>query len=67
MIEVESLTKRYGERLALDGLGFVVGPGIVTGFLRPNGVGNKSTAMRMMAGLDEPTAGWVWRLRRSDA
>jgi len=58
MIEVENLSKRYGEKLAVDGLDFVVQPGVVTGFLGPNGAG-KSTAMRMIAGLDEPTAGRV--------
>jgi ABC-type multidrug transport system ATPase subunit len=58
MIEVENLSKRYGEKLAADGLDFVVQPGIVTGFLGPNGAG-KSTTMRMIAGLDEPTAGRV--------
>jgi ABC-2 type transport system ATP-binding protein len=56
MIEVENLSKRYGEKLAVDGLDFVVQPGIVTGFLGPNGAG-KSTTMRLIAGLDEPTAG----------
>jgi ABC-2 type transport system ATP-binding protein len=56
MIEVENLSKRYGEKLAVDGLDFVVQPGIVTGFLGPNGAG-KSTTMRMIAGLDEPTTG----------
>jgi ABC-2 type transport system ATP-binding protein len=58
MIEVENLSKRYGEKLAVDGLDFVVQPGVVTGFLGPNGAG-KSTTMRMIAGLDEPTAGLV--------
>ena len=58
MIEVENLTKRYGDKLAVDGLNFVVQPGIVTGFLGPNGSG-KSTTMRMIAGLDPPTAGRV--------
>jgi ABC-2 type transport system ATP-binding protein len=58
MIEVESLSKRYGEKLAVAGLDFVVRPGVVTGFLGPNGAG-KSTTMRMIAGLDEPTAGRV--------
>src|SRR5215467_638699 len=58
MIEVENLSKRYGETLAVDGLDFVVRPGVVTGFLGPNGAG-KSTTMRMIAGLDEPTAGRV--------
>ena len=58
MIEVANLSKRYGEKLAVDGLDFIVQPGIVTGFLGPNGAG-KSTTMRMIAGLDEPTAGRV--------
>ena len=58
MIEVENLSKRYGHKLAVDGLSFVVQPGIVTGFLGPNGSG-KSTTMRMIAGLDQPTAGRV--------
>jgi ABC-2 type transport system ATP-binding protein len=64
MIEVENLSKRYGEKLAVDGLDFVVQPGIVTGFLGPNGAG-KSTTMRLIAGLDEPTAGRV-RVNGSD-
>ncbi|MFD5570090.1 ATP-binding cassette domain-containing protein [Streptomyces cadmiisoli] len=58
MIEVEGLTKRYGEKVAVNGLTFTVRPGIVTGFLGPNGAG-KSTTMRMMLGLDRPTAGDV--------
>src|SRR6195952_3653691 len=58
MIEVENLSKRYGTKLAVDGLSFVVQPGMVTGFLGPNGSG-KSTPMRMIAGLDRPTAGRV--------
>jgi ABC-2 type transport system ATP-binding protein len=58
MIEVENLSKRYGTKLAVDGLSFVVQPGIVTGFLGPNGAG-KSTTMRMIAGLDQPTSGRV--------
>jgi ABC-2 type transport system ATP-binding protein len=58
MIEIRSLSKRYGDKLAVDGLDFVVQPGIVTGFLGPNGAG-KSTTMRLIAGLDEPSAGSV--------
>jgi ABC-2 type transport system ATP-binding protein len=58
VIEVANLSKRYGEKLAVDGLDFVVRPGTVTGFLGPNGAG-KSTTMRMIAGLDEPTGGRV--------
>ncbi|MFE2581932.1 ABC transporter ATP-binding protein [Streptomyces sp. NPDC059378] len=58
MIELEGLSKRYGEKVAVSGLTFTVRPGIVTGFLGPNGSG-KSTTMRMMLGLDRPTAGDV--------
>ena len=58
MIEVENLSKRYGETLAVDGLDFAVQPGVVTGFLRPNGAG-KPVTMRMIVGLDEPAAGRV--------
>ncbi|MGW5235868.1 ABC transporter ATP-binding protein [Streptomyces nodosus] len=57
MIEAHQLTKRYGERVAVDRLGFTVRPGVVTGFLGPNGAG-KSTTMRMLLGLDAPTSGW---------
>ncbi|GAA0451591.1 multidrug ABC transporter ATP-binding protein [Actinoplanes capillaceus] len=56
MIEVQELTKRYGDKTAVDGLTFSVKPGIVTGFLGPNGAG-KSTTMRMILGLDKPTSG----------
>jgi ABC-2 type transport system ATP-binding protein len=58
MIELEGLTKRYGDKVAVDHLSFTVRPGIVTGFLGPNGAG-KSTTMRMILGLDRPTAGDV--------
>jgi ABC-2 type transport system ATP-binding protein len=58
MIEIDGLTKRYGDKMAVDGLSFVVEPGVVTGFLGPNGAG-KSTTMRVIAGLDRPTAGTV--------
>ena len=58
MIEVENLTKRYGEKLAVDGLDFVVQPGVVTGFLGPNGAG-KTTTMRILAGVFPPTGGTV--------
>ncbi|MFE0512179.1 ABC transporter ATP-binding protein [Streptomyces sp. NPDC058964] len=58
MIELEGLTKRYGEKVAVNNLSFTVRPGIITGFLGPNGAG-KSTTMRMILGLDHPTAGDV--------
>ncbi len=56
MIEVAGLTKTYGRVRAVDDLSFVVRPGRVTGFLGPNGAG-KSTTMRLILGLDTPTAG----------
>jgi len=55
-IEVTTLTKRFGSKLAVDELSFSVQPGVVTGFLGPNGAG-KSTTMRMILGLDYPTKG----------
>ena len=58
MIEVENLSKRYGDKLAVDRLSFSVPAGTVTGFLGPNGAG-KSTTMRMIAALDQPTTGRV--------
>jgi ABC-2 type transport system ATP-binding protein len=48
-----TLVSGTGKKLAVDGLGFVVQPGVVTGFLGRNGAG-KSTTMRMIARLDEP-------------
>ncbi|GAA3160415.1 ATP-binding cassette domain-containing protein [Planomonospora alba] len=50
------MSKRYGDRTAVDDLSLDVKPGAVTGFLGPNGAG-KSTTMRMILGLDRPTAG----------
>jgi ABC-2 type transport system ATP-binding protein len=56
MIEARDLTKRYGDKLAVDHLTFTVEPGRVTGFLGPNGAG-KSTTMRLILGLDRPQEG----------
>ncbi|WP_440107533.1 ABC transporter ATP-binding protein [Streptosporangium sp. H16] len=58
MIQIDGLTKRFGDRTAVDDLTFTVEPGRVTGFLGPNGAG-KSTTMRMILGLDAPNAGSV--------
>jgi ABC-2 type transport system ATP-binding protein len=58
MIEVQGLTKRYGEKTAVDELTFGIEPGKVTGFLGPNGAG-KTTTMRLILGLDYPDAGTV--------
>jgi ABC-2 type transport system ATP-binding protein len=56
MIEAHDLTKRFGEKVAVDHLSFTVQPGRVTGFLGPNGAG-KSTTMRLILGLDRPNGG----------
>jgi ABC-2 type transport system ATP-binding protein len=58
MIEVRGLTKRYGDKVAVDDLSFGIEPGKVTGFLGPNGAG-KTTTMRLILGLDYPNAGTV--------
>jgi ABC-2 type transport system ATP-binding protein len=56
VIQAIGLTKRYGDKLAVDDLSFDVRPGTVTGFLGPNGAG-KTTTMRMILGLDRPDHG----------
>jgi len=56
VIEAESLTKRYGDLLAVDGVSFAVQAGEIFGFLGPNGAG-KSTTVRMLTTLLEPTSG----------
>jgi len=58
MIEVRGLSKRYGDKIAVNNLSFSVAPGKVTGFLGPNGAG-KTTTMRLILGLDYPDAGDV--------
>ncbi len=58
MITITALTKRYGQRVAVDDLTFDIAPGRVTGFVGPNGAG-KSTTMRMMVGLTRPDHGDV--------
>ena len=58
MIEIEGLVKRYGEKVAVDGLDLRVGRGVFFSFLGPNGAG-KTTTMKIMAGLLQPTSGTV--------
>lgn len=58
MIEVEQLTKRYGSRVAVDGVSFRVKPGEIIGFLGPNGAG-KSTTLRMLTGYLAPNQGSI--------
>jgi ABC-2 type transport system ATP-binding protein len=58
MLELDGLTRRYGERVALDGLSFTVQRGQMLGFVGPNGAG-KTTAMRIVLGVLAPDAGEV--------
>ena len=72
VIETHSLTKRFGERNAVDNVDLVVPAGVAFGFLGPNGAG-KTTMIRTLLGLTEPTAGEIKLLglpqpdRRKDA
>ena len=56
MIEVEALSRRYGNRLAVNEISFRVEPGEIVGFLGPNGAG-KTTTLRMLTGYLAPTSG----------
>jgi ABC-2 type transport system ATP-binding protein len=56
VVAVRTLTKRFGNIIAVDDLTFSLGRGTVTGFLGPNGAG-KTTTLRLLLGLAEPTAG----------
>lgn len=58
MIEVSQVTKKYGERIALDNISFKIEPGEVVGLLGPNGAG-KSTTMKIMTGFMSPSAGRI--------
>ena len=55
-ISVTDLTKRYGERNAVDHISFEVPRGTICGFVGPNGAG-KTTTIRMLLGLVKPTTG----------
>lgn len=57
-IRAETLTKRYGESVAVDGISFAIEPGSITGLLGGNGAG-KTTTIGMIMGLVSPTAGRV--------
>ncbi|MBP5580416.1 MAG: ATP-binding cassette domain-containing protein, partial [Ruminococcus sp.] len=58
MIEVRNLTKKYGDKLAVNNISFKVEQGEILGFLRPNGAG-KSTTMNMLTGYISSTSGDV--------
>lgn len=68
MIEVNDLTKRFKEAIALDGISLRVGEGEVFGYLGPNGAG-KTTTMRVLLGLMQPTSGeaLLWGQRASES
>lgn len=58
MIQIAGLTKRFGDKIAVNNISLYLQPGVVTGFLGPNGAG-KTTTMRMILGLAAPTSGSV--------
>src|SRR6056297_747181 len=58
MLEVDQITKRYGETLAVDGLSFRTSPGEIFGLLGPNGAG-KSTTIRMIMNIIAPDSGSI--------
>jgi ABC-2 type transport system ATP-binding protein len=67
VLELDHLSRRYGDVVALDDVSFSVAPGEMVGFVGPNGAG-KTTAMRIVLGVLEPDAGEVrWRGARVDA
>ena len=67
MLQLQGLTRRYGDLVALDDLSFTVAEGQMFGFVGPNGAG-KTTALRIILGVLEPDAGQVqWRGRTMTA
>src|SRR5436190_20960001 len=58
VIETRALTKRFGERAAVDGVDLGVPAGVAFGFLGPNGAG-KTTLIRTLLGLTEPSSGEI--------
>ena len=58
IIETNNLTRKFGDRLAVDNLNLTAEEGKILGFLGPNGAG-KTTTMRMLAGLISPTSGYA--------
>jgi ABC-2 type transport system ATP-binding protein len=59
VLQVHELCKSYEQRLAVDRLGFALGPGEILGFVGPNGAG-KTTTLRAITGILPPTSGSVW-------
>ena len=56
VVEINNLTKRYGEFTALDNLSLTLNRGDILGFIGPNGAG-KTTTIRILVGLSRPTSG----------
>ncbi len=59
MIQLDRVTRSFGDTLAVDDISFHVGAGEVLGFIGPNGAG-KTTSMRILSTLDTPTSGEAW-------
>src|SRR3954451_13839366 len=59
MLDVRSISRRFGDRVALQDVSFAVGAGRLTGFVGANGAG-KTTAMRIVLGVLSPDAGEVY-------
>jgi ABC-2 type transport system ATP-binding protein len=59
IIEIQGLTKRYGELIALNNLNLTIEEGAVVGFIGPNGAG-KTTTMRILTTLLKPSSGKAW-------
>jgi ABC-2 type transport system ATP-binding protein len=66
MIEARGLVKRYGATAAVNDLNFTIRPGLVTGFLGPDGTG-QTTTVRLILSLDYPATGSVQRCSRWSA
>src|SRR5207237_1372580 len=58
VIETKGLSKKFGDRAAVDGVDLLVKPGVAFGFLGPNGAG-KTTLIRTLVGLTRPSAGEI--------
>src|SRR5258705_1264669 len=58
VIETHALTKKFGDRAAVNGVDLTVAAGVAFGFLGPNGAG-KTTMIRTLLGLTQPTSGDV--------
>lgn len=60
VVETESVSKHFGDRVAVDSVDLRIPGGVAFGYLGPNGAG-KTTLIRVLLGLTQPTAGTVCR------